>query len=120
MQVNDWQNESKMQEQFVGKEFVKATRHESITKRGLNFTLNISDWFSTPFWTVIFYLTSGEEVSLSSGTWLKTSDLSGQKSWENFYFCLVGLLFGFYGVSTFLGYLTPNSVYMYIHSTKDF
>ena len=29
-------------------------------------------------------------------------------------------LFGFYGVSTFVGYLTPNSVYMYIHSTKDF
>ena len=28
----------------------------------------------------------------------------------------VGWLFGFYGVSTFVGYLTPNSVYMYIHS----
>ena len=32
----------------------------------------------------------------------------------------VGYLFGFYGVSTFVGYLTPNSVYMYIYSTKDF
>ena len=26
---------------------------------------------------------------------------------------LVGWLVGFYGVSTFVGYLTPNSVYMY-------
>ena len=26
------------------------------------------------------------------------------------------LMVGFYGVSTFVGYLTPNSVYMYIHS----
>ena len=33
---------------------------------------------------------------------------------------LVGWLFGFYGISTFVGYLTPNSVYMYRHSTKDF
>ena len=33
---------------------------------------------------------------------------------------LVGWLNGFYGISTFVGYLTPNSVYMYIHSTKDF
>ena len=31
-----------------------------------------------------------------------------------------GWLFGFYGVSTFVGYLTPNSVYMIIHSTKYF
>ena len=29
-------------------------------------------------------------------------------------------LFRFYGVSTFVGYSTPNSVFMYIHSTKDF
>ena len=29
-------------------------------------------------------------------------------------------LVGFYSVSTFVGYLTPSSVYMYIHSTKDF
>ena len=37
-------------------------------------------------------------------------------------FCLhtVGWLVGFYGVSTFVGYLTPNSVYMDIHLTKDF
>ena len=33
---------------------------------------------------------------------------------------LVGWLVEFYGVSTFVGYLTLNSVYMYIHSTKDF
>ena len=32
----------------------------------------------------------------------------------------IGWLFGFYGVSTFVGYLMPTSVYMYIHSTKDF
>ena len=32
--------------------------------------------------------------------------------------CLVGWLFGFYGISTFVGYLTPNSVYMCLHSTK--
>ena len=32
---------------------------------------------------------------------------------------LVGWLVGFYGISTLVGYLTPNSVYMYIHSTKD-
>ena len=31
-----------------------------------------------------------------------------------------GWLSGFYGISTFVGYLMPNSVYMYIHSTKDF
>ena len=31
---------------------------------------------------------------------------------------LVSWLVGFYGI--FVGYLTPNSVYMYIHSTKDF
>ena len=29
-------------------------------------------------------------------------------------------LVGFYGVSTVVDYLTPNSVYMYIHSTMDF
>ena len=29
-------------------------------------------------------------------------------------------LFGFYGASTFVGYLTPSSVYMFIHLTKDF
>ena len=28
---------------------------------------------------------------------------------------LVGWLFGFYGISTLIGYLTPNSVYIYIH-----
>ena len=33
---------------------------------------------------------------------------------------LGGWVSGFYGVSTFVGYLTPNSVYIYIHSTKDF
>ena len=32
---------------------------------------------------------------------------------------LVGCLFGFYGVSTIVGYLMPTSIYMYIHSTKD-
>ena len=30
---------------------------------------------------------------------------------------LVGWLFGFYGRSTFVGHLMPNSVYMYIRST---
>ena len=29
-------------------------------------------------------------------------------------------LFGFYGVTTSVGYLTLNSVDMYIHSTKDY
>ena len=28
---------------------------------------------------------------------------------------VVGWLFGFYGVSTFVGYLTPNSVYTYCY-----
>ena len=28
---------------------------------------------------------------------------------------LVGWLVGFYGIQTFLGHLTPDSVYMYIH-----
>ena len=28
---------------------------------------------------------------------------------------LVGCLFGFYGISTLVGHLTPNSVYIYIH-----
>ena len=28
-------------------------------------------------------------------------------------------LFGLYGILTFAGYLTPNSVYMYTHSTKE-
>ena len=33
-----------------------------------------------------------------------------------------GWLFGFYGISILVGYLTPNSVYIYIYiySTKDF
>ena len=29
-------------------------------------------------------------------------------------------LVGFYGESTFVGYLTPNSVYMYIHLTSEY
>ena len=33
---------------------------------------------------------------------------------------LVGWLVGFYGISNFVDYLTPNSVYMYIRSTKNF
>ena len=33
-------------------------------------------------------------------------------------FDLVGWLFGFYGISTFVDHSTPNSVYTY--STKDF
>ena len=33
---------------------------------------------------------------------------------------LVGWLFGFYGVSTFVGYLTPNSVYIYIPFTNEY
>ena len=33
---------------------------------------------------------------------------------------LVGWLVGFYGVSTFLGYLTPNSVYMYTPFTNEY
>ena len=33
---------------------------------------------------------------------------------------LVGWLVGFYGVSTFVGYLTPNSVYMYIPLTNEY
>ena len=28
---------------------------------------------------------------------------------------MIGCLFGFYGISTFVGHLTPNSVYKYIH-----
>ena len=51
--------------------------------------------------------------------------------WQNYMNCTsncfwthtilqVGWLVGFYGLSTFVGYLMPNSVYMYIHSTKDF
>ena len=30
------------------------------------------------------------------------------------------LVVWFYGVSTFVGYLTPNSVYMYIHLTNEY
>ena len=33
---------------------------------------------------------------------------------------LVSWLVGFYGVSTFVGYLTPNSVYMYIPFTNEY
>ena len=33
---------------------------------------------------------------------------------------LVGWLFGFYGVSTFVGYLTPNYVHMYILFTNEY
>ena len=33
---------------------------------------------------------------------------------------LVGWLVGFYGVSTFVGYLTPNSANMYIHLTNEY
>ena len=29
-------------------------------------------------------------------------------------------MFRFYGVSTFVGYLTPNSVYMYMHLTNEY
>ena len=32
----------------------------------------------------------------------------------------VGWLVGFYGVSTFVGYSTPNSVYMYIPFTNEY
>ena len=32
----------------------------------------------------------------------------------------VGWLFGFYVISTFVGHLTPNSVYIHTYSTKDF
>ena len=32
----------------------------------------------------------------------------------------VGWLVGFYGVSIFVGYLTPNSVYMYIPFTNEY
>ena len=35
-------------------------------------------------------------------------------------FLSVGWLVGFYGVSTFVGYLTPNSVYTYIHLTNEY
>ena len=33
---------------------------------------------------------------------------------------LIGWWFGFYGISTFVGYLTTNSVYMNIRSNLDF
>ena len=33
---------------------------------------------------------------------------------------LFGWLFGFYGVSIFVGYLTPNHVYMYIPFTNEY
>ena len=31
-----------------------------------------------------------------------------------------GWLIGFYGISTFVGYLTPNSVYMYVPFTNEY
>ena len=34
----------------------------------------------------------------------------------NFFGVPIGWLFGFYGVSTFVGYLTPNSVSLYIYT----
>ena len=37
-------------------------------------------------------------------------------SLDMFFKRLVVRVFGFYGVATFVGYLTPNSVCMYIHS----
>ena len=36
------------------------------------------------------------------------------------YFGWFGWLFVFYGVSTSVGYLTPNSVYMYIPFTNEY
>ena len=33
---------------------------------------------------------------------------------------VAGWLFGLYGVSTFVGHLTPNSVYMYIPFSNEY
>ena len=59
----------------------------------------------------------------SKGT--TTSSLSGPESngnegvlhtaYELILMVRVGWLFGFYGISTFVGHSTPNSVYIYIH-----
>ena len=36
------------------------------------------------------------------------------------FFDLVSWFFGFYGISTFVGYLTPNSVYICIPFTNEY
>ena len=54
-------------------------------------------------------------------------DLLNENQWQTWRWCIIdkeiiwlfGWLFGFYGVSTLVGYLMPNSVYMYIPFTNE-
>ena len=56
-------------------------------------------------WNLMFY-----ELEINHKTAEATKDISFPKGEGEF-----GWLFGFYGISTFVGHSTPNSVYIYIH-----